>query len=119
MIEPFLLKDYLSCMLKIRSLEKDELENCVEHFVEGEERFGRMLEERCLPQVISWVLPYRGLGVSFQGLIELGNRGLVKGIRGFKGGREVDMVDCMERAVVAEVEGAVFAKRPKLVLLER
>jgi DNA-directed RNA polymerase sigma subunit (sigma70/sigma32) len=106
----FNLPNYLNCMLHIPSLSPEDLEMAVQARACGDAWAARLLEERFLPKVVRWVHPYRGRGLEFQNLIELGNRALIKGLRQLKPGVCVDAEDFLESCVVREVESIVFAK---------
>jgi hypothetical protein len=108
MNETFRIKEYLNCMLQIPALSEAETELAVAAMATGDVWAHRLLEERFLPQVIRWVLPYRGLGPEFEALIEAGNRALLKGLRQLKPGLAVDTADFLEACVVQDVEAMVL-----------
>jgi DNA-directed RNA polymerase sigma subunit (sigma70/sigma32) len=111
MIGSLRIKDYLACMRQIPELSEADLKEAVESRSNGDEWARRLLEERFLPKVIPWVLPYRGRGIEFEPLIEAGNRALLRGLRVLKPGLVVDATDFLERCVVDEVEALVFAPK--------
>jgi DNA-directed RNA polymerase sigma subunit (sigma70/sigma32) len=111
MTPSFNLPTYLNCMLHIPALSPQDLETAVRARACGDEWAKRLLEERFLPKVVRWVHPYRGRGLEFQALIELGNRALMKGLRQLKTGVCVDAEDFLESCVVREVESVIFAKK--------
>ena len=106
--DPCKLKDYLICMRQIPALSPDELNSAVSQNAQGDLRARRLLEERFLPYVLAWVMPYRGCGLELLPLIEIGNRALLRALRQMKPGPGPDPVDTLENCVVAEVEAAVL-----------
>lgn len=106
----FKLKDYLLCVHRIDPLQGSELARALKGVAKGEERSRRLLEERFLRHVVAWVQPYRAQGLPFLGLIESGNRALLKAIRNWKS--EVGpFEDFAERMVSEEVEARLLARR--------
>lgn len=110
MSDPFKLKDYLACMLEIPPLDEVDLKRTVEARALGDAWAHRLLEERFLPRVVQWVQPYRGKGVAFHRLIEVGNRALLKGLRQLSPST-IDASDHLEGVVIQEVEDLVFARK--------
>jgi len=104
-------KDYLSCMQQIPPLSEDELDMALKARSGGDEWARRLLEERFLPKVIPWVLPYRGHGLELMDLIEIGNRALLRGLRQLKPGLVVDATDFLENCVVEDVEAIVLSRK--------
>jgi hypothetical protein len=104
-------KDYLNCMLQIPPLSDDDLRTALLARMSGDEWARRLLEERFLPKVIAWVLPYRNPGFELMDLIEIGNRALLRGLRQLKPGLAVDATDYLENCVVAGVEEAVLLRQ--------
>ena len=105
-------KDYLNCMQQIPALSQADLSMALKARAQGDEWARRLLEERYLPMVVAWVLPYRGHGLEFMDLIELGNRALLRGLRLLKAeGQVVDATDYLENCVVAEVEAVVLSRK--------
>lgn len=101
------LKNYLNCMLAIPRLSDADLALTLQARARGEAKALRLLEEYYLPRVVAWVLPYRGHGISLEALIEIGNRALLRGLRGLKSKDAVESADILENGVAKEVEGAI------------
>ena len=77
----FRLKDYLLCVSKIAPLQRVELEEALQACAAGQLTARRLLEERHLPHVVAWTVPYRMNDLPFLRLIEAGNRALLKSIK--------------------------------------
>ena len=77
----FRLKDYLICVARIAPLQRVELEDALRACAAGQLTARRLLEERHLPHVVAWSLPYRISDVPYLRLIEAGNRALLKAIK--------------------------------------
>ena len=77
----FRLKDYLLCVARIAPLQTVELEAALRASAAGQATARRLLEERHLPHVVAWALPYRVNDAPFLRLIEAGNRALIKTIK--------------------------------------
>jgi DNA-directed RNA polymerase sigma subunit (sigma70/sigma32) len=77
----FRLKDYLLCVARIAPLQTVELEAALHACAVGQPTARRLLEERHLPHVVAWALPYRVNNAPFLRLIEAGNRALIKTIK--------------------------------------
>jgi hypothetical protein len=58
-----------------------ELEAALRACAAGQPTARRLLEERHLPHVVAWSLPYRMTDVPFLRLIEAGNRALLKTVK--------------------------------------
>lgn len=110
MSESLKIKDYLLCMQQIPALSDGDLKQALLDRARGDEWARRLLEERYLPRVLGWILPYRGHGLEFSDLIEVGNRALLRGLRQLKPGNFVDATDSLEQCVIEEVEAAVFTR---------
>lgn len=108
---PQAAKDYLSCMLQIPPLSEADLALALLSRAQGDEWARRLLEERFLPKVVSWVLPYRRPGHELMDLIEIGNRALLRGLRHLKPGLVVDATDYLENCVVEDVEAVVLVQK--------
>jgi DNA-directed RNA polymerase sigma subunit (sigma70/sigma32) len=104
-------KDYLACMLQIGELGEEEIKMLVEALSLGDEQARRCLEEQFLPRVLRWVSPYRGLGLSFECLVETGNRAMMRGLRQLRGNKVIDASDFLERCVVDEVESGLPSRK--------
>ena len=104
------LKDYLSCVSRIAPLSEADLRLAVSARHGGDERAGRLLEERFLPAVVRWVLPYRGRGMELEDLIQLGNRGLLRGLKRLRPETEAAAEDILECCVIEEVESIVLLR---------
>lgn len=107
----FRLKDYLICVSHMPVLAPMELEKACQNWRLGDERARRLLEERHLHQVVGWVQPYRGAGLSFMALIETGNRGLIKALRRMGQVDAEALADHLRLAVEEEVEAVLLAHR--------
>lgn len=110
MPRPFNLKEYLLCMQQIPRLSEEDLELTLEARADGYEWARRLLEERYLPLVIGWVLPYRGRGLELESLIELGNRALLRGLRQLKPGMP-DATEFLEQNVASDIEARLLIRR--------
>jgi DNA-directed RNA polymerase sigma subunit (sigma70/sigma32) len=77
----FRLKDYLLCVARVAPLQRVELEETLQACLAGQATAKRLLEERHLPHVVAWTLPYRASDVPYLRLIEAGNRALLKAIK--------------------------------------
>jgi DNA-directed RNA polymerase sigma subunit (sigma70/sigma32) len=77
----FRLKDYLLCVARIAPLEPVELEAALHACAAGQATARRLLEERHLPHVVAWSLPYRISDAPFLRLIEAGNRALLRTVK--------------------------------------
>lgn len=106
------LKDYLLCVQRLAPLDEVELALAWEGWARGEERARRLIEERFLGRVVAWVLPYRGNGLSLLGLIETGNRALLKALRHQPVCPPEGLEEHLRLAVEEEVEGVIMARRP-------
>ena len=110
MTRPFNLKEYLLCMLEIPPLGADDLEIALEARADGCDWARRLLQERYLPHVVGWVMPYRSPSLGLETLIKLGNRALLKGLRQLKPG-VLDATDFLEQCVVSGVEASLSIER--------
>jgi hypothetical protein len=104
----FRLKDYLNCMSQIPPLSEEDLRDALDARAHGDEWAMRLLEERFLPKVVGWVAPYRGRGIELEGLIEIGNRSLLRGIRQLRPEICIDAEDFLEATVIRELEAVVL-----------
>lgn len=110
MAPAFQLKYYLLCMEQIPPLSGEDLQAALHARAKGDEWARRLLEERFLPLALRWVQPYRGQGLSFEALIQAGNRALLRGLRQLKPGMP-DAEDYLERCVAFEIESLIFATK--------
>ena len=104
------LKDYLDCMARISRLDSSELagfEKRLKAFQDRQAR--RALEESFLPAVVGWVSGYRGQGLPFESLIEMGNRALLRGLRRYHAAVPMGLEDYLEEKVRDSVEAALVA----------
>jgi DNA-directed RNA polymerase sigma subunit (sigma70/sigma32) len=97
-------------MMQIPELGPQELDEAIHAMAKGDAWAARLVEERFLPKVVRWVLPYRGKGLELGELIEIGNRALLKGLRQWKAEAVVDATDYLENCVAQDVEAALFTR---------
>jgi DNA-directed RNA polymerase sigma subunit (sigma70/sigma32) len=62
-------------------LQTIELEAALQACIAGQPTARRLLEERHLPHVVAWALPYRMSDTPFLRLIEAGNRALLRTVK--------------------------------------
>ncbi len=105
------IKDYLLCVSRIEALSIDDEARAILGLMEGDAKSRRLLEERYLPRVLGWAQAQRGQGVSFEGLIEAGNRALIKGLRSWQGDTEEELGDWLERLVHEEMRTLLSQKK--------
>ena len=97
--QDFRLKDYLLCVARVAPLQTVELEEALQACSAGQVTARRLLEERHLPHVVAWTLPYRSLDVPYLRLIEAGNRALLKVIKRWQGHDPTAFLDCLQGAI--------------------
>lgn len=111
MDQDFRLKDYLACISRMTLLSDEEQGQAFEAWKLGDERARRLLEERHLIAVVAWASAYRGAGLSLLGLIETGNRGMLKALRRAGPARADEFLDYLRLAVEEEIESTLVARR--------
>src|SRR5882724_5188121 len=97
----FRLKDYLLCVARMAPLQPVELEAALKACAAGQPTARRLLEERHLPHVVAWALPYRISDAPFLRLIEAGNRALLKTVKRWND-PDLDaavFMDCLQASV--------------------
>ena len=95
----FRLKDYLLCVARVAPLQRVELDEALLACAVGQQTARRLLEERHLPYVVAWTLPYRATDVPYLRLIEVGNRALLKVIKHWQGGEAQEFLDGAQAGV--------------------
>lgn len=112
MREPsFHLKDYLRCVASLDPLGPEELQRQAMAMLQGDPFARRVLEERCLPRVVAWLVPYRGASdMPFLKLLGIGNRALLRAARAWRF-EDGDFEDYTRRHVEESVETALGATR--------
>ena len=95
----FRLKDYLICVARVAPLQRVELEEALLACAAGQGTARRLLEERHLPYVVAWTLPYRASDVPYLRLIEAGNRALLKLIKRWQGTEANVFLDQLQSSV--------------------
>jgi hypothetical protein len=95
----FRLKDYLICVARVAPLQRVELEEALSACAAGQATAKRLLEERHLPHVVAWTLPYRASDVPYLRLIEAGNRALLRSIKRCSGGSAAEFLDAVQSSV--------------------
>lgn len=95
----FRLKDYLLCVARMAPLPALDLEDALQACAAGQVTARRLLEERHLPHVVAWTLPYRSSDVPYLQLIEAGNRALLKTIKRWSGGPSSAFLDALQSDV--------------------
>jgi DNA-directed RNA polymerase sigma subunit (sigma70/sigma32) len=106
------LKDYLVCVSGLDALTPGELQQAYTAWQQGEDAQRRVIEERYLPRVIAWVLPYRGAGLRFKALIQAGNYALLRSLRQPPVASWQDLDDHLHQEVEAAVEALILVPRP-------
>jgi DNA-directed RNA polymerase sigma subunit (sigma70/sigma32) len=106
------LKDYLVCVAGLDALTPGELKQAYMAWQEGDEAQRRLIEERYLPRVIAWVLPYRGAGLRFKALIQAGNYALLRALRQPPVASWQDLDEHLHQEVEAAVEALILVPRP-------
>lgn len=108
----FRLKDYLLCVARVAPLQRVELEETLKACAAGQVTARRLLEERHLPHVVAWTLPYRVSDVPYLRLIEAGNRALLKLIKRCQSGEPPDastFLDTLQTSVEQACEDMLKA----------
>lgn len=95
----FRLKDYLLCVARVAPLPASDLEDALKACAAGQSTARRLLEERHLPHVVAWTLPYRSTDLPYLKLIEAGNRALLKAIKRWPGGNSSAFLDGLQSDV--------------------
>lgn len=95
----FRLKDYLLCVARVAPLASSDLDEALKACAAGQSTARRLLEERHLPHVVAWTLPYRSMDVPYLKLIEAGNRALLKAIKRWQGGPAAAFLDSLQSDV--------------------
>jgi DNA-directed RNA polymerase sigma subunit (sigma70/sigma32) len=102
------LKDYLVASCRIKEIAPEKLELVLSKYEKagGDEKddIYRMIIESHLKMVIVIANRYRGAGISFAGLIRLGNSGLISAVKKWETG---DAESFLQHLVWA-VEGAIL-----------
>ena len=106
------LKDYLICVAGLDALTPGELQQAYHAWQDGDEPARRLIEERYLPRVVAWVLPYRGAGLRFRALIQAGNYALLRSLRHPPVASWEDLEDHLHQEVEAAVEALILVPRP-------
>ena len=106
------LKDYLVCVAGLDALTPGELQAAYTDWQQGDDGQRRLIEERYLPRVIAWVLPYRGAGVRFKALIQAGNYALLRSLRHPPVASWQDLDEHLHQEVEAAVEALILVPRP-------
>jgi len=75
----------------------------------GQATARRLLEERHLPHVVAWSLPYRCSDLSYLRLIEAGNRALLKLIKRWQGNDPSVFLDSLQASVEQACEDLLKA----------
>jgi hypothetical protein len=105
----FRLKDYLLSVARVAPLQRVELEEALKASAVGQATARRLLEERHLPHVVAWTLPYRSADISYLRLIETGNRALLKLIKRWQGIQADDFLDSLQACVEQACEDLLKA----------
>jgi hypothetical protein len=105
----FRLKDYLLSVARVAPLQRVELEEALKASAAGQPTARRLLEERHLPHVVAWTLPYRSSDVSYLRLIETGNRALLRLIKRWQGTQADDFLDSLQACVEQACEDLLKA----------
>lgn len=106
-----LLKDYLICLAGLAALTPAELEAAYGAWQRGDEPARRLIEERYLPRVVAWSLPYRGAGIRFKALIQAGNYALLRALRRPPVAAWQDLEEHLRQEVETAVEGLLLVTR--------
>ncbi len=101
------LKQYLNVMTQIKPLEEAQEKECLSQMAAGDEQARRHLVESFLPRVVAWVREYRGAGLRFDELIELGNQALVVGAWSASRRGVLNLAAELEQVVRRDVEQAI------------
>jgi DNA-directed RNA polymerase sigma subunit (sigma70/sigma32) len=109
MEKDFRLKDYLLCVSRVTPLQRVELEETLQACQAGQVTARRLLEERHLPHVIAWSLPYRSNRMAFLKLIEAGNRALLRTIKRWQGTDPLAFNEALQSAVESACEELLTA----------
>jgi len=106
------LKDYLICVAGLDALTPQELEQAYAGWQDGDDKSRRLIEERFLPRVVAWVLPYRGAGLRFRSLIQAGNYALLRSLRHPPVTHWADLEEHLRLEVESAVEALILVPRP-------
>ena len=102
------LKDYLVATCRMHEMTQDKLEPVLNRYKNAggaeKEDLQKLLIESHLKMVISLGNRYRGAGISFAGLIRLGNAGLISAVKKWDCGENEGFVPYL----VWNIEGAIL-----------